>query len=409
MTRQKRLFAAAIAQSIVLLALAGGAWAYSALRAPTARVTAGKVTESIAARGIVVAQGGVAKVRPRMDGRVLRVLVAEGDTVVAGQVLAEVDPATHEAELARLEAEAHALGALAAASAKGAPSEMQGFELGVDTAKREVSLLEERARKARSLEASGTFAHTASEDAVHASREAKARLSSAIAKARVGEAGRRADVIATTARAQAARAMAEDLRKKLGHADLVAPIAGTVIARRLDPGDTFTADRDERPAAFEIADTSNAELRVEIEESDSERIRVGAEVTALRFGSAEHFAGHVVRASAKLERRSREIEAGEVKGDGLVRAAWVRWDAENTPSFPLGQRFEVLIRLGERNVAARVPRRSIVIRDGRAQLTVLYGPFQSERTVELGLADDEFVEVRGVEEGTRIQIAHSDN
>jgi hypothetical protein len=70
---------------------------------------------------------------------------------------------------------------------------------------------------------------------------------------------------------------------------------------------------------------------------------------------------------------------------------------------PIGLRVEAHIRLPVKQVDARVPRSAVEVRDGKARVEVPhYGLLADERTVELGVADAQWVEVKGVRRGTRV-------
>lgn len=75
-----------------IFCLAFGAWAWF-----------GHIEEVGKAQGKLVPQGETYKVEPVTTGEVTQVLVEEGDTVTAGQVLAQLDPEQAEAEINRLE------------------------------------------------------------------------------------------------------------------------------------------------------------------------------------------------------------------------------------------------------------------------------------------------------------------
>lgn len=89
--------------------------AYSARRAlPLAgrsvgRVDEGVITRESVGRAVVVAADGVAELRPMVRARVRAVLVREGDFVHAGQVIAELDDQSLQAEVDQRRAERDAL------------------------------------------------------------------------------------------------------------------------------------------------------------------------------------------------------------------------------------------------------------------------------------------------------------
>ncbi len=100
-----------------------GAGIFLRLRMQTTEIAPGRVSDRIVARAVVTAEGGIAEIRARTEGRVLSVHVREGDRVEAGQLLAEIESDSLEAELLRLEAERKAAALTARSVAEGARAE----------------------------------------------------------------------------------------------------------------------------------------------------------------------------------------------------------------------------------------------------------------------------------------------
>jgi multidrug efflux pump subunit AcrA (membrane-fusion protein) len=132
--------------------LLGGAAFASYARPATIRVDAGPVGERIVARAVVVPSQGVRKLYAINDGRVLRVLAREGDSVDAGQTLAELERAGQTEKLAAPERavvlERHCeAGDYATAAERGAPTPMfvladpSRTELRVEVEEADASLL----------------------------------------------------------------------------------------------------------------------------------------------------------------------------------------------------------------------------------------------------------------------------
>src|SRR5260221_4690675 len=144
----------------VALAIAGvssGLWAMKRAGATTSEVTRGPVRETLVTSGVVVAKGGIADVRARAEGRVMRVLVREGEQVLAGQLLAEIDNAEMRAVLARLEAEQRASQSSATAVKRGARlQERAAADADLRAAQHTLALAQDRANRIAKLHESGT-------------------------------------------------------------------------------------------------------------------------------------------------------------------------------------------------------------------------------------------------------------
>ena len=221
---------AALLVTAVWQARGAGPAVPAAASAPAARV--------VAAEGRVVAYPGAeVKVGAERSGRLVRVVVQEGQSVHRGDLLAEIESEELRASLA--EARAHV-------------AEMEAEARLADLA---------RERRRQLFQDKIVAVH----DLDQATRDLE------IAQARRETAG------ATVARYEA------QLRKSR----ILAPISGTVTLRRVDAGQTVEAG----DAAFTIADLSRLRIEGEAHEADAGAIAIGAPVII----SAEGFPGRAWR------------------------------------------------------------------------------------------------------------------
>jgi multidrug efflux pump subunit AcrA (membrane-fusion protein) len=391
------------------LVLAGiSVWAVGRVKAKTALVDKGPVKGSIVALGIVKAEGGIADVHAQLQGRVLAVAVREGDRVTKGQLLAEIDSTEIQAVLSRLEAEQRAQGASASAVARGARhEERSAADAELRAAEAALALAEDRARRTERLRASGVEGEQAAFESQRQLDMARATVEQARAgRALAFSGGRAEDVSAARDRARAAQAAVTEAREKLQHSRVVAPISGVVLVRRIDEGDVVTAALGSE-ALFEIADPDHTEVALEIEEPDAMSVGEGQPVTLTEPGGLRPVAhGRVVRLSPRLGRRTIGLGEGRVRADTQVRTVWVRTD--ETSALLIGRRVEGRVELPEKEVAARVPRSAVRVKEGRAVVELDHGFFGTTQSVTLGIADEAFVEIRGVTPGTKLLLAHDE-
>jgi multidrug resistance efflux pump len=369
---------------------------------PRARVEAGVVDERIVARAVVEPADGVAKVRPRTDGRVKRVLVRFGDRVHAGDLLAEIEEDALATEVSRRQAEQRAAELAAQAITEGArPEERAVTAAEVEAVRREVALAEDRAARQSKLSSSGGTSEAADAEAQRALEIARARLRRIEAQlALVQAGGRGADAQAAYARAAAAGAALQLARGDLSRTRLVAPIDGVVLERRIDPGDTITGTQTGGPALplFEIADAGKLELRLEVEDRDAARLQSGQPVIVTPEGGGPVLArSKLTRLGAQLSTRAINLAGARVRADGRIRAAWA--PLEEGGSLVIGQQLEATVILARHPVEARVPRNAVQIRDGRPVVDEVWGPLTHEVPVQLGCADDVAVQLDGVSPG----------
>jgi RND family efflux transporter MFP subunit len=186
---------------------------------------AAAIARRVAAEGRIVAYPGAeVKVAAERGGRLLRVLVEEGQSVRKGSVLAEIE--SDELRAARDEARAR-----------------------MAEAEAEIRLAQlNRGRREQLVKQNVVAVH----DLDQATRDLE------IAQAR-----------RETARAEAAR-----LDAQIRQTHVVAPISGTVVARSVDPGETVeTGD-----ALVTIADLGRLRVEGEADEADAAALALGATV-----------------------------------------------------------------------------------------------------------------------------------
>jgi HlyD family secretion protein len=232
---------------IAILGLAGGSAYYLGYRegAPayvTARVLRAPLTASVSATGTLQPDNQV-DVGAEISGRVDQVLVDYNTRVQKGQVLAVINTDQLRAQLAQAEA------ALNAAKANVMTSEATAKETG-----------EKRAR-ARALGMRGLVS-------VQEVQTAEADYDRAVA----ATAKSKADVENATAQVNL-------FQTSIDKADVRAPIAGVVLDKRVEAGQTVAASF-QTPVLFTLAsDLSMMQLEVDIDEADIGVVREGQPAT----------------------------------------------------------------------------------------------------------------------------------
>lgn len=381
-----------------------GAGIFLRLRMQTTEVAPGRVSDRIVARAVVTAEGGIAEIRARTEGRVLSVHVREGDRVEAGQLLAEIESDSLEAELLRLEAERKAAALTARSVAEGARAEEKSaLEAEVRGARADLDGAQDHLERLKKVREVGGGTAAEEKEAERAVAIALARLDAAQARLKLARAGGKAsDIKALEARVAAADAAVVQAKTGLDKTRLISPISGTVLSRRVDAGDTITAAAIPT-ALFEIADTARTEIRIEVEENDARRVSPGLKVRLTTPGGSELIGeGEIARIGARLERRTIGVEDARVRADGQVRTVWM--SGAGLLNLPIGQRLEAVIELLPREVPALAPRSAVHIRDGRAVVEVPWGPWKRQVPVKMGAADAANVELLGMEAGTRVVV-----
>lgn len=373
-------------------------------RAEAVPVAPGPIKETIIAPGQVVAIAGTAEVRALIDGRVIEVPVHEGDTVIAGQLLARIDTAEVDAAIARADAERNVAAAeLRLATAGGRTEERRAAEAALAEAKASAALEQTRATRDTDLAGKGAVAEAVADESRRGFEVARARVQRAEAERNSTLRGRAEQIDAARAKVAAAQAAYEAAAARRDRAVVVSPIAGIVLARHVDVGDTAAPGL----TLFEVADPTATEVRIEIEELDALRVGPGMNVIITSQGGKRELGhGAVFRMSPQLARRTIGATDARLRAASQVRSAWVRWADDGGAILPMGFRVEALIELPARQVEARVPRGAVKVHDGSAKVEVPgYNVFADERPVHLGISDADWVEVKGVPSGTRVVLA----
>ncbi|MBL8685531.1 MAG: efflux RND transporter periplasmic adaptor subunit [Myxococcales bacterium] len=236
---------------LALLVVGGGALVFwrvkgakpAQIRYVTTRVTSGEVVESIEATGTVQPLLQV-QVGAQVSGRVLRVHTDFNQTVTEGQLLAELDP---DPFMTRVN-EARAAEASARAS--------------LARARADLVIKERDLARARDLRARGLNAQAELDAALGARDLSRAAINVSQAE---------------LARTQATLASA---RNQLAQSKIFAPMAGLVISRQIDPGQTVAASL-QAPTLFIIAqDLTRMRVMADVDEADIGRMREGMAVEA---------------------------------------------------------------------------------------------------------------------------------
>ena len=260
----------------------------------------------------------VYRIGPTVAGRVLRVDVQVGDRVQAGQTLGEMDAVDLDQRLAGQEA------AIRRARAEVLAAEARILDA---SARRTFAQAEERRYEQLAAE------QVVSQEAVEARRQ-ESQMSAA------GGAAANANLEAARQELARARAEREALIRQRAHLLLVAPVAGLVVARSVDPGTTAVAGQ----AVVEMIAPDSLWIQTRFEQLLSSGLRAGLPVRiVLRSRSSQALPGTVLRL---------EPLADAVTEESLAK---VVFDALPDPLPSIGELAEVTVALPPLHEAAVVP------------------------------------------------------
>jgi multidrug resistance efflux pump len=256
--------------------------------------------------------GGLGIVEPRepetrlsaaVAGRISAIHVEEGATVEAGALLVELESGPEEAALAAAEADVAVAAATLARSRRGLRVE------DLDAVTREAEAASARAELSRGvlerLETAAQRGAATGDEVERARRQAdadRASLEAAQARQLGGRSGRREDVLVATAQLRAAEARRDQARAALARLRVVAPVRGQVLEIRNRVGEYVQPSLGE--SVVVLGDTSALRARIDIDERDVARVRMGAE-TIVRVDAfpGRDFRGHIVELGRRMGRK----------------------------------------------------------------------------------------------------------
>jgi HlyD family secretion protein len=239
--------------------------------------TSGQLVQTVVASGRVVSPQRVT-VALQGSGRVLRVAVAEGQTVEKGQLLIELDNSDARASLAQARA------AVAQAQAK----VRQLRELSQPVAAQALAQAQATALQARKvlvrdreLVAQGFISQAALDDAQRAVAVADSQVASAQAQVTTNTQSGSDAALAQAALAQAVAGQ-QLASVKLAQGQVLAPSSGVLISRDVEVGDIVQPGK----ALMVLAASGQTQVLVQIDEKNLSKIALGQKA----LGSADAFA-----------------------------------------------------------------------------------------------------------------------
>ncbi len=314
-----------------------------------------------------------AEIAPRISARVEQILVDEGDSVEAGQLMARLDDRDIKAQIRALEAK------IAAQDAR-----LKGNKAALDAARQNVSFLKrEFERDQRLFNEKGTSASS-----LESSRN---QLDAGLGKLQ----GLQQDEVSIAHERKALVAQLEEARTRLSYAELSSPSAGVVRRRYLEVGDMAKAGA----AVFSLMDYACHRLVFDLVQEDLSRVAAG-QVVLIRW--PEGASPPVMQPESeqvKLSRIFPSLEAGKT-----VRAE-VDLYCQLPDSLRIGSFLPVEIVIREAEGLA-APRNALVpIDGGRSAVYAVRSGSLALVPVKEVLSDEQFTLIEGdLREGEQVAI-----
>jgi HlyD family secretion protein len=239
-------------------------------------------------------------VAPIATGRVVRMLVDDGDSVRAGDTLAVLSQPAAPSEIAQRQAQVEASRAgLSEAEHGSRAPEIVRAEAELRAAETEATRTAADANRARALERAGAISLQQRQASEAAARQAAAHRDALRQNLVLLREGTRSERIAG-ARAQVAAAQAglSATRAVIGDLTLTAPVPGVVLSRNAEPGEIVSAGQ----SAVTLGDVRRPWVRVYVNAREVPSIQVGSVARATLDGLPDRtFNGRVVAVNTKAE------------------------------------------------------------------------------------------------------------
>jgi RND family efflux transporter MFP subunit len=308
-----------------------------------------------------------ATISPKISGRIVALLVDQGDRVEAGQVLVRLDDSDLQQQVEIAES-SH--GAAQAAVARQAADQQR--------AKAVLDLAHIDYERVNGLSGQGSASSFEMDQATEGLRVAEAGLG--VAEAALAEARKNVLVAQKTLGYQ---------RALLANTVVTAPFPGLIARRDHDPGDIIVPGT----SVLLLLATDEMWISAWIDETEMGRLNPGQPARVVfRSGPEKSYTGEVARLGRETDRETREFLV-----DVRVTELPANWAA--------GQRAEVYIETGRAEQAVRVPARFVLWRDGRPGAFVAQAGRAAWRAVQPGLRGRDLVEIRdGLRPGEQLIV-----
>ncbi|MBB5350993.1 HlyD family secretion protein [Haloferula luteola] len=263
----------------------------------------------------------------RVSGRIAEVLKDEGDSIQQGEVLARLDPAPFQAELASAQAALQAAAAQEALKRAGyRPEDIAQAQASLDQANAQLDNARTTFRRQSQLVAKGAVPRQTYDDAEAAQRVAEQQVKVATANLALLQAGFRTEEIDAAAAASAqARAAVETARIRLSDAELTAPSGGILLTRAEEPGAIVSSSSTVLTLSLE----NPVWVRAYVHEPELGKFPPGKAVELFTDSRPDQpYHGHVGFVSPRAEFTPKPVETEELRTSLVYRMRVIVDDAD---------------------------------------------------------------------------------
>ncbi|MFZ5833175.1 MAG: HlyD family secretion protein [Planctomycetota bacterium] len=297
-------------------------------RSPVEHPTAPIEPRWIYARGRVEGVTPEIELRPQLSGRILELLVQEGETVEAGAVLLQLDDQQYRCEVELAGAELELATAERERLVNGAhPKEREQAESLYEAKVAELEQAQLTWQRIERLSQARAISQQEADNQRTLVQSLQAEVEAARAHwDRVKADARDDEIRMAQAKINAAAARLELAKVQLERTRLRAPCRGQILKIELELGELAGPDSAE-PVVI-MADVSQMQVRAFVEELDAPRVAVGmpARITADGLPGME-LAGCVARMSPRMSRKELWSDEPTERYDTKTREVWISLDS----------------------------------------------------------------------------------
>lgn len=372
----------------------------------TADVVVGDVAKSVMATGKIKAMNSI-NVGSQVSGEITKLAVSVGDTVAAGDLIAQIDEVTQnnnvlaaQANLSQSEANLQ--------SAQGQLSTRQGEIL---SAKATIEVRQAEYDKAKTyldrltpLLAIDAIAKKEYDDAVSAVQVAQANLTTAkiaLDNANTAASRANAEIMGQKAAISKSQNDLSTAKTNLGRTTIKAPVSGTVVAVVAEQGTTINANQS-APTIVTLADLSRMRINAQISEADVINIKAGLPAKFSIIGNPDQKFDATLTG---IEPAPETISASSSSTGAVYYVGYL--DVDNKDGkFLIDMTAQVNIIIDEAKGVLTVPSSAIKSENGKNIVQVLDKKGIAKPTeVEVGLNNRVTAEIKsGLKQGDKVVI-----
>ena len=387
----------------------------------TEKVTKRTITERVAASGKVFPQTEV-KISSDVSGEIVELYVEEGDSVVAGAILAKIDPDAYESQVERGMASVNS----AKAQEANAQSQIENLIAQKEQIEAQLVNAKEVNDRNKKLHADGVISDADYETSISNLKALEANLRSSDASIKAAKESARAAAFTVKSN----QASLKELKTSLNRTTIYAPTNGIISMLSVEQGERVVGTiQMQGTEMMRLADLNAMEVRVEVSENDIPRVSLNDEVeievdaylNRTFKGKVTQIANSANNSATATSLTSDQVTNFEVR---------INIDPNSyldliTPTMPYpfrpGMSASVEIKTNTRKEVFTLPIQAVTVREPdqknnkeevdddanrRDFLEVVFvvaGDTVQQREVMTGIQDDEFIEVtKGLDEGEEV-------